>query len=62
MTSSMGSSQPRDLNPRLPHCRQILNCLSHREAQMHTYHKLGIVLAELNMVLHLILTTIMFPH
>ena len=62
MTSSMGPSQPRDLNLHLPHCRQILNRLSHKEAQTHTYHKLGIVLAELNMVSHLILTTVMFPH
>ena len=29
---SKGSSQPRDPNPSLPHCRQILYQLSYREA------------------------------
>ena len=30
MPSSRGSSQPRDWNSGLPHCRQILYCLSHQ--------------------------------
>ena len=30
MPSSKGSSQPRNKTPGLPHCRQILYCLSHQ--------------------------------
>ena len=37
---SRGSSQPRESNPGLPHCRRILNQLSHQESPTSPHSRL----------------------